>query len=303
MRRLLLALALVLVPLPAFAATTVYTGSLVVPTGGTITQSSGGTGCVLATLGIYSIGNCPVGTASFVAGTNITITGSNPYTIACPLCFLTTGGMISGAVTFSNPTTFNALPTSSVGLTNTSTSIPVTSGASGVYSKGFAIGNGASSFTYLGTTASTLATCNIPGSALAVTVGSTLTTTIDASGNICTIGTMYYTSARFTKQNIRAGGFNGLQVVRAVNADLAWEYQAKYGDSHQTRYGPMADDLPSYISGPKHERIDLEAVVWTEWDAIARLDSEVQDMRIAGFGLTIWCLVLTFLVVRRGKVD
>jgi hypothetical protein len=303
MRTLLALLALLLLPAPALAAATVYTGSLVVPVGGTITQASGGTGCVVATAGLYGIGICPTGTASFIAGTNITITGSNPYTINCPLCFQTTGGTITGATIFSNTTTFNGLLTSSVGITNSSATVPVTSGASAAYSKGFAIGNGAGTFSYLGTTASSLGTCSVAGTGLALTVGTTLTSAIDASGNLCTIGTIYYTSARYTKSNIRSADMHGLDVVRSVNANLAWNYKAQYGNPTQTRYGPMADDLPAYISGPNHSRIDLEAAIWTQWDALRSLDAEVQWLRLAVGALVVWCLVLSCFMVRRAKMD
>lgn len=289
----------VLAPLPAEAATTVYTGSLVVPVGNSITLTGAAAGCALVnSSSIVYQGSCPVGTAAFSGTSPIVITGTNPYTISCPTCLSTAGGTVSGNVTFSGTTTFsgaatfNTLPTSTVGITNSSTSVAITSGASGSYSAGFKIGSGAGGFTQLSTTNTALGTCGVAGTALAISASGTLVTTDDTSGNLCTIGAIYYTSARDTKQNIRRAGIDGLAVLRGADFDLAWEYLPQYGDPHQTRYGPMADDLPSYISGPKHDRVDLEALVVTEGIAIKQLDAREKELSAAVLLLLILCLGL-----------
>ena len=299
MRKFFIALALLLLPVPALAASTVYYGSLTVPTGGNITWGAGGTGCVLSTLGIFSVGNCPAGTAAFTAGSNITITGSNPYTIACPNCFQTTGGTVSGATTFASQLTLSGGATSSMAISIPNGAYAFISGASGSYTaSGYWIGNGASTYSKLNTTSSTLCSGTVAGSGLALTVGSSLTTTIDSSGNLCTIGTIYYTSARKDKYDIHTAGIDGLRALAGADFNLAWKYRYPYGDPRQVHYGPMADNLPSYISGPHHDRIDLQALVVTEGVAIQQLASEVAVQRVALIALILWCCALTLAVVR-----
>lgn len=294
MKRILFALLLAFMPTLALAGTPSYTGNVNIPASGSLKLLAGGTGCALVTLGAVSAGNCPVGTAVFAAGTNITITGSNPYTINCPNCAQTTGATFTGAVTFSSTATFNALLTASAGITSSSTSVPITIGTTGNYSPGIKFGT-AGGFSTLATSASSLGTCNISASGMGLfNISGVLIDAWDLAGNQCSSGTIYYTSSRYTKQNIHAADIDGLAVFRDVNFNLAWEYLPKYGDPHQVRYGPMAEDLPAFISGPKRDRIDLEALVVAEGVAIHQLDVEQTILLCIVAGLGFWLLLVSF---------
>ncbi len=287
MKRLLLILALALSPGVAHAAGAVYTGSLVVPVGSTITLTGTGSGCALInSSGIIYQGICPSGTAAFTGTSPIVITGSGPYAITCPTCFTTAGGTVTGSTTFSNPLTAQQ------GITSSSISAPVISGISGTASSGFEIGS-AAGFTQLSAT-STAVCGGITGNALTISSAGTAVIGIDTSGNLCSIGTIYYTSDKHDKWDIHSAHIDGLAALESTDFNLAWRYLPKYGNPNQVHYGPMANDLPSYISGPQHNRIDTQALSATEAVAILQLDHEVGWMKVV---LVILIIVVGILSI------
>jgi hypothetical protein len=290
MKRIALALLLAVLPLSAHAGA-VYTGSLVVPIGSTVTLTGSAAGCALFnSSSILYQGICPSGTAAFVAGTNITITGSNPYTINCPLCFTTAGGTIGA-------TTVTGLLTTQAGVTNTSTSVPIISGASGTASSGFKIGS-ASGYTQLSATATSV--CGgVTGNALTISSAGTPVVGIDTSGNLCATGTIYYTSDPNAKYDIQPANINGLDAITHADFNLSWRYKGQ----NQVHYGPMATSLPAYIAGPKHDHIDTQALATTEAIAIQQLSHGLQTLWFLEF-FTLFVLVLAVValfVVARAK--
>jgi hypothetical protein len=290
MKRILLALVLAFIPCMATAATSPYYGSLVVPVGGNVTYTGSASGCALFNSGILYQGICPVGTAAFVAGTSITITGSNPYTINCPLCFTTAGGTIGA-------TTVTGLLTAQAGVTSSSTSVPIISGASGSASSGFKIGS-ASGFTQLSATATSV--CGgVTGNALTISSAGTPIVGLDTSGNLCATGTIYYTSDPSAKYDIHPAGIRGLDAIDAADFNLSWKYKG----SNQVHYGPMATSLPAFISGPNHDRIDTQALATTEAIAIQELSADIHTLWMLEF-FTLFFLVLVatgLFVVARAK--
>jgi len=285
MRRLLLALALVLFPATASAGA-LYTGSLYVPIGSTVTLQGSTVGCALFNgSGVLYEGVCPSGTAAFSGTLPIVITGSGPYAITCPTCFTTAGGSVSGA------TTFSSLLTASAGINSTSTGVPVTSGASGFASAGYYLGSTAG-FTKLSTTGTSV--CGgVTGNALTITSNATPIIGIDQAGNLCAIGTIYYTSDPKAKTDIAVAHIDGLAAIRGADFDLSWRYKG----SNQVHYGPMATQLPSFISGPNHDHIDTQALATTEAIAIQQLSNQVEAMRwmvaiLAGLLVLIGCVAV-----------
>lgn len=284
MRKLLLILALMLLPIPAFAANTVYTGSLVVPTTGSITQSSGGTGCVIATLGIYSIGNCPAGTAAFSAGTNITITGSNPYTISAPNVLPLTGGTLSGALTVNAAVTATGV-TSSGNLTSQGGS------GSSCNLQGSEFKNTATSggdwYVYTGNA------CTYDASLYWRTQSNNVVQMkLDGSGNLTLTNQVTATqfnisSKRAWKQDIQPLSFDALDMLHHT-CWSAYRYRPGHGDPTQTHIGFVADCAPSLLSGKAHDHYDVEAVATTDALAILQLDAQIK---------VLYACILTLLVL------
>ena len=293
-RKLLAMLVLAFIPHLVMAAAPTYTGNVNIPVGGNLTLLSGGTGCALVTLGQVSGGICPAGTAVFSAGTNITITGSNPYTINCPNCaqLTNTPQTFAGTLTFSNTTTFSSLLTGTAGATFSSSSVPVKVGASGAYTSGGVALGTTGGFAQLTTTSSSIATCAIVGNELALqNPAGSLVDTFDTSGNLCSLGTQYYVSSKSEKRDIRPAWINGLLTIDRADFNLSWEYKRALGVGDQVHYGPMAESLPTFISGPNHGRIDIQALLTTEAVAIQELSALVAM-------LFVWCLALTIALVR-----
>ncbi len=262
MKRLALALALCALPRAASAAGAVYTGSLVVPTGSTITMVGATAGCVVTnSAGVQVAGICPSGTAAFSAGTNITITGTNPYTINCPLCFQTTGGTVTGATTFNAGVTSTALDISTGGALN----FLSTAGQLGVPGSGTVVGT-------------------VPCTALGVAnSGVAWVDCFDTSGNIGTGGQVTATqfniaSRREWKSDIEYAGIDALSVLDEHHFDLAWHYLPKYGDPNIRHVGPMANDLPTYLSGPRHDAVNVYALAVTDAIAIKQLSAQIEAL-------------------------
>lgn len=294
MKKLVLTLVLTLFPTVASAALPTYTGSFVVPSSANITYTGGGNGCLISTGGVLSIAACPAGTAAFSGSVPIVITGTGPYTITCPTCFVTGGGTVSGASTFSSTLGVNGLLTASAGITSSSTSAPVTSGVAGAASSGFQIG-ASLGFTQIHVTAST-GCQSVTGSGLNIKSNGTTIATMDTSGNLGLCGVLYTASKRAYKQDIHPLSVDALQVLHDTNF-VSFRYKAQYANPTQTHLGFIADDTPSILSGPKHDHFEVAALAVVEGKAIQELGQQVQSLTVMVGVLLTLCVVLIIGVI------
>lgn len=291
MRRILLVfLVLAVLPTVALAGTPLYTGSVSIPTTGQLTLLSGGTGCALITLGILSPGACPTGTTGIVAGTNITLTGSNPYTINCPLCFQTTGGTVSGATTFSALATFSAATTSQQYQIGTAASAPYAYEFPDASAR--QVGLGYNCGTVNGITAAEF-------SVDVATLGCLVA--VDASGNIGTLGQVTATqfnisSLRAYKKDIAPLHLNALSILERT-CWSSYRYRRSFiGNATGPHIGFIADCAPSILSGAAHDHFDLEAVSTVDSLAILQLSARVARLQIALFFVAGALVLVTFLL-------
>lgn len=298
MRAFVVMLVLAAIPALAPAQSTLYTGSLNVPAGGFITFASGGNGCAIVTNGQIIPANCPAGTASFAGSGPIVISGTNPYTISCPTCLLTSGGSTIGLVTFTQGLTLNG-------------TLPMIIASTNQQLQFSSANNGAAvSFTSINAHATTLGPDT--SGAQADTVGCGLYAVeyasvgpracVDTAGNGGFVGDVWanafhITSKRSLKKDIAPIHINALQTL----ADTCWSQYAYRGlDTYERHTGFIGDCAPSILSGPKHDHFDVEAVATVDALAIMQLEHDVYVLAAFVALLFFGCIILTvmFLTVR-----
>lgn len=291
MKRALLALLLLLAPLPALAGTATYNGNIVVPTGATLTIQGQPTGCVLLNSSGQAYGAiCPNGTGVFSGSLPIVLTGSGPYVVSCPTCAVTTNTAQTflGATTFSSAVTFNAAVTNNGSLSVTG---PVDVGKTGLGVAGDVISSRGASTAKVWLTSS---------GSVYLDFGLTTASAFTFAGGNLYAPAFFTTSLRAHKTDIHPLAIDALTVLRS--ADWAsFRYLPKFGDPREQRIGFIADDTPSILSGPKHDHFDLQAVSTVNAQAILQLETRLTRLShvVVALLVIVAALVAALVALRR----
>lgn len=240
------------------AATSLFVGSLKVPTGGTITDTNA--------------------TSSSCVGTN----GSKQYTYGTNCV---TGVSASGNLSSSGGATPNVTMTASPSFTSVTSTSSMTSGTVGTNNSGAFLWGCSSDATHFcainADSTNNVQSVNCGFMQIGIN-GVSDKACIDSSGNAGFVGNV--TAANFFngsklayKQDVHPLNIDAIGILKSTDW-ASYRYKPQYGDPNEKKIGFVADYTPAVLSGDKHDHFDAGALATVDAKAILQLESVVRGL-------------------------